>query len=157
MFRGSSEINVDAKGRMAMPARYRDLLAEHCGGQLVVTVGADLNMGVGDKYLFIYPAPRWQIVEAEVRDLASFDSFAQRLRQFFVGHARDVEVDGSGRILIPPELRDYALLDKKVTLVGQIDRFELWDTAAWNRKREEWLTTPVDPAAISEQVRALRL
>ncbi|HAD10291.1 MAG TPA: cell division/cell wall cluster transcriptional repressor MraZ [Porticoccaceae bacterium] len=157
MFRGSSEINVDAKGRMAMPARYRELLEEHCDGKVVITVGADLNMGVGDKYLFIYPRPRWQEVETEVLDLASFDSFAQRLRQFFVGHARDVELDGSGRILIPPELRDYALLEKKVTLVGQIDRFELWDTGAWNRKREEWLTTPVDPSAISEQVRALRL
>ncbi|HCO60387.1 MAG TPA: division/cell wall cluster transcriptional repressor MraZ, partial [Porticoccaceae bacterium] len=125
MFRGSSEINVDAKGRMAMPARYRELLEEHCDGKVVITVGADLNMGVGDKYLFIYPRPRWQEVETEVLDLASFDSFAQRLRQFFVGHARDVELDGSGRILIPPELRDYALLEKKVTLVGQIDRFEL--------------------------------
>ncbi|MBL3528844.1 MAG: division/cell wall cluster transcriptional repressor MraZ [gamma proteobacterium endosymbiont of Lamellibrachia anaximandri] len=132
MFRGVSKLNLDAKGRMAIPTRYRDGLVETCASQLVITVDKD-------RCLLIYPKPDWLVIEEQINDLSAFNESARNLQRLYIGHAQEIDMDGQGRILLPPELREFASLDKKVALVGQGNKFELWDEAAWSRKRDEWL------------------
>jgi MraZ protein len=124
LFRGVSHLSLDAKGRLAVPARYRDALAAHAGGNLVLT--ADPS-----RCLLIYPLAVWEPKQAELMKLSAFNDKIRALQRLLVGHADDVEIDGSGRILVPPSLRSYASLDKHVVLVGQGHRFELWGHAQW--------------------------
>ncbi|THB71632.1 MAG: transcriptional regulator MraZ [Gammaproteobacteria bacterium] len=124
-FRGSTNLNLDAKGRLSFPARYRERLAEICDGHLVVTV--DLNK---DPCLRIYPLPDWQEIEQKVMSAGSTKSM-RIIQRFFVGQATECDLDGNGRILVPPTLREYAKLEKKAVLVGQGKGFELWSEEAW--------------------------
>jgi len=151
VFRGNNEINMDAKGRMAIPTRYRDLLSSVCGGRLVATIDTE------DKCLFIYPDEEWQIVEDKLRKLPTFNPTTRRYQRLLIGHAKDMELDSSGRLLIPPELRDYAGLTKRVVLVGQGLRFELWDSESWAAKRDEMLAEDLDVSAIPEEMQYLSL
>ena len=112
MFRGSDPINMDAKGRMAIPTRYRAVLEEVCGSELVITI--DMK----SPCLTLSPLPEWKNFEEKVAALPAMDDLGEMLSRFVVGQAKDLQVDGSGRILIPTELRDYAALDKKLVLVG---------------------------------------
>lgn len=123
VFRGVSELVLDAKGRLAIPARHREGLANG-GGRLIVT--AD-NGGC----LLIYPLPEWRPIEAQLMSLSSFDERIRSLQRLIVGHADEVDIDAAGRILIPPALRKYAGLDKRVVLVGQGRKLELWDDGKW--------------------------
>ncbi|WP_060528315.1 division/cell wall cluster transcriptional repressor MraZ [endosymbiont of Ridgeia piscesae] len=132
MFRGVSALNLDAKGRMAIPTRYRERLVESCASQLVITVDKD-------RCLLIYPEPVWEEIEQKLKALPSFNRAARNLQRLYIGHAHDLEMDAQGRILLPTELRKFANLQKRVALVGQGDRFELWDEETWNRNRDEWL------------------
>jgi MraZ protein len=132
LLRGLNELTLDAKGRLAIPTRYRQELTDSCGGQLVMTVDRD-------NCLLVYPLPEWEIVERKLVKLPSLNSRARQLQRLLVGHATEVEVDGSGRVLVPPPLRDYAALDKKVVLLGQGNKFELWDAQRWQDRRTEWL------------------
>lgn len=132
MFRGVSAINVDAKGRMAMPAKYRDRLQECCSNRLVLTV--DL-----DRCLLLFPEPDWEQFERKLMALPTLNPRTRRLQRLFLGHAAECEIDNQGRILLPQLLREYAGLDKHVVLVGQGAKFELWDEKSWNEKREVWL------------------
>ncbi len=132
MFRGVTALNLDAKGRMAIPTRHREQLQECCASQLVITVDAD-------RCLLLYPAPEWSEIEAKLEALPSFNKAARTLQRLYIGHAHEVEMDGQGRILLPPELRKFANLGKRVALVGQGKKFELWDEETWNGKREVWL------------------
>ena len=132
MFRGVTALNLDTKGRMAIPTRHRERLRECCASQLVITVDTD-------RCLLLYPAPVWSEIEAKLEALPSFNKAARILQRLYIGHAHEVELDGQGRILLPPELRKFANLDKRVALVGQGKKFELWDEETWNGKREVWL------------------
>lgn len=132
MFRGVTALNLDAKGRMAIPTRHRERLRECCASQLVITVDTD-------RCLLLYPAPEWSEIEAKLVALPSFIKAARTLQRLYIGHAHEVEMDGQGRILLPPELRKFANLGKRVALVGQGKKFELWDEETWNGKREGWL------------------
>ena len=123
-FRGVKNLNLDAKGRIAMPPKYREFLAASCGGELIVTVN---HCGC----LMIYPLPEWEVREKQLIGAASIDRQVQDLQRFYVGFADDTSLDAQGRILIPPSLRAYAELDKQVVLVGQGHRFELWDEKRW--------------------------
>ena len=151
MFRGNNEINMDAKGRMAVPARYRDALAAGCDGQLVATIDIE------DRCLFLYPLPAWQEIEAQIAKLPTFNPDTRRLQRLLIGQARELEMDNSGRVLIPPELRTYAGLDKEVVLVGQGHRLELWSTDSWNARREQWLTEAAGGRAIPAEMQSLSL
>ena len=133
LFRGVNRVNLDAKGRLAVPTRYRGQLTESCASQLVVTI--DPN----DRCLLIYPAPVWQEIERKLMKLPSFNKEARRLQRLLVGHATDVEMDGQGRLLMPPPLREFAQMNKQAVLIGQGNRFELWDEELWNEQRENWL------------------
>ena len=131
-FRGINNISVDAKGRMAMPARYRERLLENCGGRLVVTVDRD-------HCLLVYPLPEWEIIEAKLNELPSLNKQARLLQRLLIGHATELDMDAQGRILLPAMLRDFAGLKKKAVLIGQGKKFEIWDEEIWNESQEEWV------------------
>ncbi|HZP86940.1 MAG TPA: division/cell wall cluster transcriptional repressor MraZ [Burkholderiales bacterium] len=124
MFRGVTALTIDSKGRVAMPARYRDALLVRAEGRLVITADSALC-------LLIYPAPDWEPIQAKLMALSSFNERTRDLQRLLVGNASDVEMDSAGRILVPGPLRKFAALDKDVALVGQGARFELWDEAKW--------------------------
>jgi len=132
MFRGANKVTLDAKGRMVMPTRYRDRIHERSQGRLVVTVDRD-------QCLLMYPLPDWDEIEGKLMKLPSLNPQARRLQRLMVGHATDLELDGHGRILLPPKLREFAGLTRQGVLIGQGNRFELWDEARWNERRDEWL------------------
>ncbi|MBY0377030.1 MAG: division/cell wall cluster transcriptional repressor MraZ [Gammaproteobacteria bacterium] len=134
MFRGITAVSLDVKGRLAMPARQRDLLLEiDEKAQLVVTIDTQ------SPCLLLYPLAEWEIIERKLEALPSFNPATRRLQRLLMGHASEVEMDGQGRILIPPLLRDYAKLDKRVMVVGQGQKFELWSDTLWDAQREVWL------------------
>ncbi len=133
LFRGVTELNLDAKGRMAMPTRYRERLNELSEGRLVITIDTE------ERCLLIYPQPEWEAIEQKLDALPSFNSQARRVQRLLMGHATDVEMDGNGRLLLPPPLRQYANLDKQVVLIGQGKKFELWNAELWNTQRDDWL------------------
>ena len=116
-----------------MPARYRERLLESCGGQLVATTA------LGDRCLWIYPMAAWEEVEAQFRDAPNMNPAVKRFSRMLIGNANEIELDGNGRIVVPPLLRDYAGLDKKVMLVGQLNKFELWSEDAWQTLNTAYL------------------
>ena len=132
MFRGVSSINLDDKGRLALPTRYRAELVECCDRQLVVTVGLD-------KCLLIYPLPEFEEIERKLVKLPALNKQAKRLQRLLIGHATECEMDGQGRVLITEPLRRFANLERRVALIGQGNKFELWDEEVWDRNREQWI------------------
>ncbi len=131
-FRGINNIAVDAKGRMAMPARYRERLLEACGGRLIVTVDQD-------HCLLVYPLPEWEIIETKLNELPSLNKTARLLQRLLIGHATELEMDAQGRILLPAMLRDFAGLNKKAVLIGQGKKLEIWDEDTWAENQEGWV------------------
>jgi len=130
VFRGVTALTIDNKGRLAMPARYRDVLQVRAAGKLVVTADSALC-------LLIYAAPDWEPIQQKLMGLPSFNSRVRDLQRLLVGNASDVEMDGAGRILVPAPLRRFAGLDKDVALIGQGVRFELWDEQKWGAQMEQ--------------------
>ena len=131
-FRGVSNLSLDAKGRIVLPARYRERLSEICNRQLIITI---------DPYhpcLLIYPEPDWEAIEEQIEALPSFNPASRKIQRMLIGHATEVEVDGSGRVMVAPKLREHANLGKKVVMIGQGKKFELWDEAAWDEGVESW-------------------
>jgi len=137
MFRGVTSLALDVKGRLAIPSRYRDSLVPPGSGSLVLT--ADPS-----RCLLVYPRASWEPLQARLMALSSFDAKIRSLQRLLVGHADDVEVDAAGRILVPPSLRRYASLDKRVVLVGQGRKFELWDEAQWQVETAQAIAFPAD-------------
>ena len=132
MFRGINPLSLDSKGRLSMPAKYRDRLREECARQLVLTIDRD-------RCLLIYPLPVWEVVEQKLVQLSSINKQARGLKRLLLGHAEDCQMDGNGRILLPLPLREFAQLDKRVILVGQGNKFELWVEPTWYQLRDQWL------------------
>lgn len=128
MFQGAAQLNLDGKGRVAIPARHRDALLGGCEGRLVLT--ADV-----DGCLLIYPQPEWQPIYEKLNKLSSFNPKSRALQRLLIGYAEEVVMDSAGRVLISPALRSYAALDKHVMLVGQGSKFELWDEAKWQAQQ----------------------
>ncbi len=135
MFRGATNLTLDAKGRMAMPARYRETLCDLCDGEMVVTVDY-----AKDRYLLVYPKPHWETFQSELMALPSFDPEVRMVQRMMLGHATDTKMDSHSRILITPTLRKFASLEKQVVLTGQSNKFELWDEQAWHERCDsiEW-------------------
>ena len=134
-----------------MPSRYRDELVSRCAGQLIVTIDAI------DPCLCVYPLSEWELIEAKLRELASFREENRRLQRLLIGNAVDLELDASGRFLVPPRLRGYAKLDKRAMLVGQLNKFQLWDEDAWNAVVDADLAAIKQPGALSDDLRDLIL
>ncbi len=152
MFRGANKLNLDNKGRLAIPVGYRNGLEGRCGGKLVVTVN-----NTREKCLWLYPMDEWVVVEQKVVKLSSFDPNHQKLKRFLIGYASDVEMDKTGRILVPGSLREFAGLDKTVFLVGQGNKFEIWDESLWNKKCAKWLKEELDPGTMSVELEQISL
>ena len=129
MFQGAAALSLDAKGRLAIPSRHRDALAKLAGSTLVLTAHPH-------RCLLIYPAPAWDPIRAKVLAGSSLEQHSALLKRLLVGFARDEEMDSAGRVLIAPELRNFAQLEKQVHLVGQGDHFELWSDAGWQKQQE---------------------
>jgi MraZ protein len=136
LFRGVTQLVLDAKGRLAIPSRHRDALGN---GNARVVITADPS-----RCLLVYPVEAWEPIQARLMQLSSFDERIRGLQRLIVGHADDVEIDASGRVLIPPALRQYARLDKHVVLVGQGRRFELWDETAWQQATAQAIAFPAN-------------
>jgi MraZ protein len=135
VFRGINAVNLDAKGRLAVPARYRQGLETMARGHLVVTIDTE------DTCLLLYPLPVWEDIERKVQALPALNAAVRRVQRLLIGHATEVEIDGNGRILLPSLLREYAQLDKKIMLVGMANKFELWSESIWEEQRDLWLAT----------------
>ena len=135
---------------MAMPAKYRDALMASCDGNLIVTVDQD-------PCLLIYPLPEWEILEAKLIKLPTFDERTRPLQRLLVGFATEASFDSQGRILIPTPLRKHASLDKKVALVGQGHRFELWDEQTWEQSCSNWLAQQKEGGALPDALADLAI
>jgi len=147
VFFGETAINLDVKGRLAIPMRYRDMIQEQSGGQLVLTYSA-FDSGA----LYLYPEQEWERVRDEVTGLSTFNPGHRSLQRRLVGSASAVEPDGNGRIQIPQTLRQVAGLEKRVVLLGMGSRFEIWNETILNQKRVEEERS-LDEAASEEMTR----
>lgn len=150
MFRGVSKVTLDAKGRLAIPSRYRERLESRSEGHLVVTVDRDYC-------LLIYPLPDWEKIERKLMNLSSLNMQSRRLQRLMVGHAAELEMDGHGRILLSRELREFAGLVRRAMLIGQGNKFELWDEENWGARRDEWLTGDSGTADLPAELETLSL
>jgi MraZ protein len=122
MFRGRYQHTIDPKGRLSIPARFRDVLARYDGNELVVVPDGEC--------LEVYPLPEWERMEAKLREQSRFNSEVREISRLYVSRAKDVTLDTAGRVLIAPDTRKDAGLDKTVTIVGGgLDKFEVWDRA----------------------------
>lgn len=130
-FLGSHALNMDAKGRLAIPARVREDLDADCGGRIVLTAHTE------ERCLLVYPEPQWQEILPKIEALPNFNKMARRAQRLLIGFATPLELDGAGRILVPPTLREYAGLEKKLLLIGQGKRLELWSEDRWTRWLDE--------------------
>ena len=135
---------------MAMPTRYREEIQDQCDGQMVVTVDRD-------HCLLLYPLPEWEQIERKLVKLPSLNKQARRLQRLLIGHATEAEMDGQGRLLLPPPLREFASLDKRIMLIGQGNKFEIWDEQVWGDRREEWLNEGDEEGGLSEDLESLSL
>ena len=139
MFRGNHQLTMDPKGRVAVPKRYRDSLRAESGLKMVITTGEY------EDCLMVYPLPEWQRIEERLRghpDLKPEADDEARAKaewacRLVIGNATDCEIDSHGRLLIPPPLRQHAGLDKHVRMVGQTEKFELWDESRWGERSSE--------------------
>lgn len=139
LFRGISSINLDDKGRIAVPTRYREELTECCDRQLVVTVAVNERCVGEQGCLWLYPMPEWEKLELTISKLPTLNKMAGKLRRFVIGNASECEMDGQGRLLLPEKLRKFANMDKKIILIGQLNKFELWNEDTWTSKELDWL------------------
>lgn len=131
MFRGATLVNLDSKGRLTVPTRYREQLIESATGQMVCTID------IHHPCLLLYPLPEWEIIEQKLSRLSSMNPVERRVQRLLLGHASECQMDGAGRLLIAPVLRQHAGLTKEVMLVGQFNKFELWDETTWYQQVKE--------------------
>ncbi len=152
MFRGANTLNLDTKGRFAVPTVHREPLVQRCGGRLVLTVN-----NTRERCLWVYPQDEWERVEQKVVDLPSFDPAAQALKRFLIGYATDCELDSVSRIRIPTPLREFAALEKRIVLIGQGNKFEIWDEFRWKARCDEWLAAQTGDERLSVELESLSL
>lgn len=147
---GQQTTALDAKGRLSIPARFRTILEQSCQGQLVITVNHDRES------LLLYPRHEYEQRAQIINKLSDFDPLERRLKLLFIGHAFDLEMDNSARVLVPPRLREIVGIDRDVVLVGQHHKLELWDEAAWTRKLDSLFTIGPE-VGVSEKLKSLAL
>ncbi len=148
MYLGSNAISMDAKGRLAIPAKVRDALLSDCGGRIVVTAHTE------ERCLLVYPEQQWQQLLPQIESLPNINRKAAKMQRVLLGYATNIEVDeANGRILLPPTLREYAGLEKKLMLVGQGKKLELWSEQEWAK----YLDAAGDEEEIPPEVLSLSL
>jgi MraZ protein len=144
MFRGSFEHSVDAKGRVSVPAKFRDIIADRYDGRLVMALDFD-------RCLAVYPLEEWEKLEEKIKSLPMMQKEVKDFMRFFFSSATECDLDNQGRILIPPSLRERANINKSVMLVGIINKIEIWDTTGWQERHSQ------NGEKISEALAALGL
>lgn len=147
MFYGSHAINMDAKGRIAIPTRVRELLQDICEGRVVLTAHTE------NRCLHVFPESQWQEILPKIEALPTFNKISRRAKLLLMGHASPLDLDGNGRILVPPTLREYASLEKKLMLVGQGKGLELWS----EEKFAQYIDASVDDEEMPEGMQNLAL
>jgi len=130
MFRGSFEHSVDSKGRVSVPSKFRDIIADRYDGRLVMAM--DL-----DRCLTVYPLEEWEKLEEKIKTLPMMQKEVKDFMRFFFSSATECELDKQGRILIPPNHRERAGITKNVMLVGIINKIEIWDAEAWEARNSQ--------------------
>lgn len=152
MFRGATLVNLDSKGRLSVPMRYRDLLNDASSGQMVCTID------IHHPCLLLYTLSEWVIIEQKLSRLSSMNPAERRVQRLLLGHASECQMDSAGRLLLAPVLRQHAGLTKQVMLVGQFNKFELWDEATWHQQvREDIDAEQSSSEVLSERLQDLSL
>lgn len=152
MFRGAALVNLDSKGRLAVPTRYREKLVEISEGQMVCTID------IHHPCLLLYTLPEWEIIEQKLSRLSSMNPLERRVQRLLLGHAGECQMDSAGRLLLATVLRQHAGLTKEVMLVGQFNKFELWDEATWHQQiKEDIDAEQASTTALSERLQDLSL
>ena len=152
MLRGLTELSLDSKGRLVIPTRYRDALDRHCEGHLVVTIDIDPSC-----FLLLYPLPDWEDIERKLVKLPSLNELTRQLQRQMLGYATECDMDGSGRILLPPPLRTFAGLEKSIVMAGQGNKFEIWDASKWNAQRDGWVAARAAGGPLPPELESLSL
>ncbi len=129
MFRGRFENTIDAKGRISVPSKFREVLSTNYDDRLIIT-----NF---DNCLWAYPNKEWQIIEEKVSALPQFKAEVRAFQRAFISAASECPIDKQGRILIPPPLREYAGIEREVVFVGMVKRIEIWSKERWIREFEK--------------------
>jgi MraZ protein len=143
---------MDAKGRMAMPAKHRERMVPVSEDKLVATIDPQ------SRCLLIYPLPVWEEIQEEIQEMPALKPVVRRVQRLLIGYASDIELDANGRMLLPPSLREYAGLEKKVVLVGQGKKLELWNEELWLEERDKWLEEAgLDEQALPEELLSIAL
>ena len=127
VFQGASAISLDAKGRLAVPTRYREAIQAQGEGRVVVTAHPH-------RCLLLYPYPAWEPIAKKIMGLPGFDPSVAAMQQLLVGHADELEMDTAGRILIAPTLRRLAGIEREVMMFGQGSHFKLWHPESWEKQ-----------------------
>ena len=138
MFKGIHNINLDGKGRLTIPTKYRNTITDQSNGSMVVTMDTE------EKCLLLYPSTIWATIEKRINDLPSFSKNHRRIQRILIGHAEDLDLDSAGRILLSKPLRLAADMTKKITLIGQGEKFEIWNEDTWNTKVNNWRSEETD-------------
>ena len=138
MFKGIHNINLDGKGRLTIPTKYRNTITDQSNGSMVVTMDTE------EKCLLLYPSTIWATIEKRINDLPSFSKNHRRIQRILIGHAEDLDIDSAGRILLSKPLRLAADMTKKITLIGQGQKFEIWNEDTWNTKVNNWRSEETD-------------
>ncbi|BDX05583.1 division/cell wall cluster transcriptional repressor MraZ [Planctobacterium marinum] len=138
MFRGANAINLDTKGRVTIPTRYRQSLLDDCQGQLVCTIDTQ------QPCLLLYPLSEWEEIELKLSRLSSMNPHERRLQRLLLGYANEGEMDKNGRFLLSAPLRQHADLSKEIMLVGQLNKFEIWNTQTWEQQIQTDIATEQD-------------
>lgn len=141
MFRGITALSLDAKGRMAIPSRYRDSLAAD-GAPVIVTLD---HRGL---CLLLYALPEWELIERRLTALSSLDETSYQVKHALLGHAQECEPDAQGRILLPAIARQLAGIERQVALIGLGNKFEIWDEARWAVRRDAGLRAANQPGYV---------
>ncbi|MDF7667124.1 division/cell wall cluster transcriptional repressor MraZ [Orbaceae bacterium ESL0727] len=148
MFSGATSVNLDGKGRIAIPTRYRDAL----GDGMVCTIG------LYHACLTLYPISEWVELEKQLATLSSVIEAERRIKRLLLGYATECVMDNAGRILLPPTLRTYAKLDKCTMFVGQSNKFEVWDETIWYQQINDDITTLLhDTENLSDNLKKLTI
>lgn len=144
MFTGSTALNLDAKGRLTMPTRYRASVQKACDNKLVLTLHPF------DGCLALYPRPDFMETAGKLAAQSDSNQDVRRLKRRFLGQAAEIDMDSNGRLLVPPELREAIGLEKRAMLIGQLHRFEIWKEESWSE-----VDGTLDPDALPESVQEL--
>ncbi|MHB1950664.1 MAG: division/cell wall cluster transcriptional repressor MraZ [Acidiferrobacteraceae bacterium] len=150
MYRGINNLMLDGKSRLAVPARYREPLLNYCEGRMVLTVDPDQS-------LLLYPVPEWDVTQRKLTELPTLNPKARALHRLMSAYATYCEMDGNGRVLLPAMHREFAGIERAVVMIGQSNKFEIWDENQWNTRRAQWLEAIRTPGALSPEMEKLTL